>query len=183
MLAAMLFLAAAGCASAATVTFTAVDSTKRATAGAEVSVRSTAGRDARCTTNDAGICRLELPDGTYAVTATRNGELEGRTAVRVKGETAATVALNPSPLRTSVTVVSGSRQQELQEESATKVEAVTRAQMLSTGYERVSDVLGEIPGVLVRRGSTSTVGGEQIQGVDSRQVLVLQDGLPIIGAL
>lgn len=85
-------------------------------------------------------------------------------------------------VKTSVTVVSGSRVIELQDESPMKVEAITREAMLNTGYERVADVLAEIPGIVTRRGSTATVGGEQIQGIDSRQVLVLQDGLPVVGA-
>lgn len=85
------------------------------------------------------------------------------------------------PLK-QVMVVTGSRLEELQTESAVKVEAVTRQQMQQTGYERVSDVLAEMPGVVTRSGSTATVAGEQIQGIDSRQVLILQDGLPVMGA-
>ena len=77
---------------------------------------------------------------------------------------------------------SGSRMEELQTESPVRVEAVTRAEMRDTGYERVSDVLSEIPGVVIRSGSTATVGAEQVEGIDSRQVLVLQDGLPVVGA-
>lgn len=85
------------------------------------------------------------------------------------------------PLK-QVMVVTGSRVEELQTDSAIKVEAVSREQMQQTGYERLTDVLAEMPGVMTRRGSTATVGGEQIQGIDSRQVLVLQDGLPVVGA-
>jgi outer membrane receptor for ferrienterochelin and colicins len=81
-----------------------------------------------------------------------------------------------------VTVVSSSRLEELREDSPVKVEAVTREQIRNTGYERVSDVLAEIPGVVTRRGNTSTGAGEQIHGIDSRQVLVLVDGLPLVGA-
>jgi outer membrane receptor for ferrienterochelin and colicins len=72
--------------------------------------------------------------------------------------------------------------EELQTESPVRVEAVTRAEMRDTGYERVSDVLSEIPGVVIRSGSIATVGAEQVEGIDSRQVLVLQDGLPVVGA-
>jgi outer membrane receptor for ferrienterochelin and colicins len=86
------------------------------------------------------------------------------------------------PVLKEVVVVTGSRNEELQTDSAIKVEAITRQQMLETGYERLTEVLAEIPGVMTRRGSTATVGGQQIQGIDSRQVLVLQDGLPIVGA-
>jgi outer membrane receptor for ferrienterochelin and colicins len=140
------------------------------------------GVESRCTTNATGECTLELADGLYVLDV-QSEELESRAELEVRGARRTTeLVVRPRSLRTSVTVVSSSRTEELQEESTTKVEAVTRAQMLSTGYERVSDVLQEIPGVLVRRGSTSTVGGEQIQGIDSRQVLVLQDGLPVVGA-
>jgi outer membrane receptor for ferrienterochelin and colicins len=92
------------------------------------------------------------------------------------------VRLSVAGIRQEVTVTSGSRIEELEQSSPVKVEAVTREQMLATGYERVSDVLSEIPGVVIRGGSTAGVGGEQIQGIDSRQVAVLQDGLPIVGA-
>jgi outer membrane receptor for ferrienterochelin and colicins len=88
----------------------------------------------------------------------------------------------PLPVLKEVLVVTGSRTEELQTDSAIKVEALTRKQMLETGYERLSDALAEVPGVMTRRGSTATVGGQQIQGIDSRQVLVLQDGLPMVGA-
>lgn len=82
----------------------------------------------------------------------------------------------------SVTVVSGSRVEEIQSLSPVKVDVVTRQQILDTGYERVSDLLAEVPGVVVRRTSSGSVAGEQIDGIDSRQVLLLQDGLPVVGA-
>ena len=98
--------------------------------------------------------------------------------VKTQGEQAKEIP----PLK-QVMVVTGSRTEELQTDSAIKVEVLTRKQMQETGNERLTDVLSEIPGVMTRRGSTATVGGQQIQGIDSRQVLVLQDGLPMIGAL
>ena len=54
--------------------------------------------------------------------------------------------------------------------------------MVTTGYERLSDVLAEVPGVLTRSGSSASVSAEQIRGISARQVAVLQDGLPMIGA-
>ena len=152
-------------------------------AGAEVTVRNQArGVEVRCTTQSGtGVCSVALPsDGEYLLRAKADG-MEGEGVLQA-GSATADVLLQPTMLTSSVTVVSGSRTEELQEESATKVDVLTREQMVNTGYERVSDLLQEMPGVLVRRGSTSTVGGEQIQGIDSRQVLVLQDGLPVLGA-
>lgn len=85
-------------------------------------------------------------------------------------------------LNQQVTVVSSSRVEELLDESPVKVDVVTRESMRDTGYERVSDALAEVPGVVTRRGATAGAAGEQIQGIDSRQVSVLLDGLPIAGA-
>ncbi len=90
--------------------------------------------------------------------------------------------LRVASLRSTVTVVSASRLEELQQEAPVRVEVVSKTDMERTGYERVSDVLSEIPGVVTRAGSMGAVAGQQIQGLDSRQVLVLQDGLPVIGA-
>ncbi len=169
--------------SAAPVEIRAVDASGAPVAGLNVEIRhrSTGSVDT-CTTGSSGACLLETSPGFYLVEVSSDS-LEGRTELDLRSlRPSVDVTVHPRNLRTSISVVSASRTEELQEESPAKVEAVTRAQMLSTGYERVSDVLQEIPGVLVRRGNTSTVGGEQIQGLDSRQVLVLQDGLPIIGA-
>jgi len=176
-------LALATVAEASPLRVTAVDGTGLAVAGAVITAHHWAiGQTASCTSNQDGVCELQVPRGNYLIEAGTES-VEGRTNVDFDGAAAEVrVTLAAKTLRSVVTVVSGSRTEELQEESPTKVEAVTRAQMLSTGYERVSDVLQEIPGVLVRRGNTSTVGGEQIQGIDSRQVLVLQDGLPVVGA-
>ena len=92
-------------------------------------------------------------------------------------------ALEIAPLREDVTVVSGSRQEELRETLNTKVDVVTENDIRTTGYENVGEVLRELPGVVTRRGSeTSGAAGEQIQGINSRQVLVLMDGQPLIGA-
>lgn len=137
-----------------------------------------------CQTDADGACSLATPlKGEYRVTASYD-KLTDASAVFFSSGSGGTMSLRlqPGAVISSVTVVSGSRTEELQDESVVKVDAVTREQMQSTGYERVSDVLSEIPGVLVRRGSTAGTGGEQIQGVDSRQVAVLQDGLPVIGA-
>ncbi len=127
----------------------------------------------------------DLPEGRYLLSISASGLanetriVELRMSQQVK---VPEIQLGVARVSQEITVVSGSRVEELQVDSPVKVEAVTREQMRDTGYERVSDVLAEIPGVLVRSGSSGTVGGEQIQGIDSRQVLVLQDGLPVVGA-
>jgi outer membrane receptor for ferrienterochelin and colicins len=93
--------------------------------------------------------------------------------------------LAPSGVSDRITVISGSRQEELRESLNTKVDVIGRSRIRDTGYESVAEVLQELPGVLTRRGTASGnsgSGGEQIQGIDSRQVLVLFEGQPVIGA-
>lgn len=92
------------------------------------------------------------------------------------------IPLQVGGLRQQVTVTSGSRIEELQQDSPVKVDVATRQDMITTGYERLADVLGEIPGVVTRSGSSGAVSAEQIRGISARQVAVLQDGLPMVGA-
>jgi outer membrane receptor for ferrienterochelin and colicins len=93
------------------------------------------------------------------------------------------VALSLLGVSQSVTVVSASRVEELQRDAPMNVLVVGQQQVQNTGYERVGDVLSEVPGIVTRAQSYGVPlpGGEQINGVDSRQVLVLQDGLPVVG--
>jgi outer membrane receptor for ferrienterochelin and colicins len=172
-------LALPGAWAAGAIQVRVTDETGAVVPGAHVSTAG-AGPAVECLTSDQGICELDLSPAPALRLAISK---EGFRAVHAAGsqETVA-VALLPDLVRSSITVVSGSRREELQDESPVKVEAISRAEIQSTGYERVSDVLSEVPGVVVRSGSTATVGGEQIQGINSRQVLVLQDGLPIVGA-
>lgn len=125
---------------------------------------------------------IDIPSGRYRLSIHAEGfNTQLSEPFAVSGNISRDIKLTVGTIAQEV-IISGSRIAELQEESPTKVEVVSRAQIRDTGYERVSDVLGEIPGVVVRSGSSGAVGGEQIQGIDSRQVLLLQDGLPIVGA-
>ena len=156
-------------------------------AHAAVTLRNTlTGAGSQQETGNAGEYSFSgLAEGRYSLMVSGAGlEAENRVIEIGRKDIPQIVDVRLSPAHASqqVTVVSGSRVEELQNDSPLRVEAVTREQMQDTGYERVSDVLSEMPGVLVRSGSTATVGGEQIEGIDSRQVLVLQDGLPVIGA-
>jgi outer membrane receptor for ferrienterochelin and colicins len=83
-----------------------------------------------------------------------------------------------------VNVVSASRVEELQENSAAPVNVIDRHQIETSGKENVGTVLAEVPGVVTRNYSSfkQGVSDEQVQGIDSRQVLVLRDGLPTGGA-
>jgi outer membrane receptor for ferrienterochelin and colicins len=90
--------------------------------------------------------------------------------------------LEPAALAEKITVFSGSRQEELRESLNTKVDVIGRNRIRDTGYESVAEVLQELPGVVTRRGTMGAgAAGEQVQGIDSRQVLTLFDSQPIIG--
>jgi outer membrane receptor for ferrienterochelin and colicins len=154
---------------------------------AELQVRNPlTGAMQRGVTDDEGRFVMVVGSGgTYRVraSATDLGESAATVTLREgKANPSLELVLSPAATYAEVTVYSGSRVEELREESPQKVDVLTREQIESTGYERVSDVLSEVPGVVTRSGSTANVGAEQVQGIDSRQVLVLQDGLPIVGA-
>src|SRR5262249_11694658 len=91
--------------------------------------------------------------------------------------------LQPAAIIEQVTVVSGSRQAELRGRLNMQVDVVTQETIQNSGADTVGELLRELPGVVTRRGSEGTgAAGEQIQGIDSRQVLVLMDGQPLVGA-
>ena len=113
-------------------------------------------------TNAEGRYRFsDLAEGSYSLSVTvsgMSGEVRSVVIARGTEPQVVNVQLALRPTTQEITVVSGSRVEELQTDAPTRVEAVTREQMRDTGYERVSDVLAEIPGVLVRSGSVATVG-------------------------
>lgn len=138
-------------------------------------------------TDREGRFLFTVPPGTYRLTVAHSGfATEVREIEVAPGtEVIVDVTLRPAPISEQVVVVSGSRQEELRESSTAAVVVISQEAMRDTGYERVGDVLAEQPGILVRpiaRLAASGVAGEQIQGIDSRQVLVLLDGLPLVGA-
>jgi outer membrane receptor for ferrienterochelin and colicins len=127
-----------------------------------------------------------LRGGRYQLTALSAGFSAAVTLVDLGAAGApdfVELKLEPAGLSEAVTVVSGSRQEELRESLNARVEVIGRARIRDTGYESVAEVLQEMPGVVTRRGTQGAgAAGEQIQGIDSRQVLVLFDGQPVIGA-
>ena len=155
--------------------------------GAAVALRDTLSGAIRQTSTDTSgaFAFTAIVRGAYWLSASHNGfSGQGRAVEITAGESPQLIDLHLSieGVRETITVVSSSRVNEGLDDSPVKVEAVTRRQMLDSGSTRVSDVLAEMPGVVTRRGATASAGGEQVQGIDSRQVLVLLDGLPLTGA-
>lgn len=124
-----------------------------------------------------------LAPGRYRLLARAPGFALVERDVVAPQPAAVSVSLWPAPVVEQVSVVAGSRHEQLRESLDTRVEVLTRERVRDTGYESVGEALREVPGVVTRRGSeTASVAGEQIQGIDSRQVLVLLDGQPLLGA-
>lgn len=136
-------------------------------------------------TNAQGEFRFSgLSDSSYEIIVMAVGFR--KTSTIYQNQPQVEITLEIAPFETMTTVYSGSRQEELRESLNTKVDVITRTQIRDTGYETVGEVLRELPGVLTRRGSevgfSFNSAGQQIQGISSRQSLVLQDGFPIINA-
>lgn len=154
-------------------------------AGANVVVKNiSTGLERIVTTNEEGVFILKgLSEGEYEVTVVAEGfKRETQKAQSNQLE----IKLEVAPLQAETTIYSGSRQEELRESLNTKVDVITRTQIKDSGYETVGDLVKEIPGILTRRGSetgtSSGAAGEQIQGIGSRQALVLLDGFPVTNA-
>ncbi len=127
-----------------------------------------------------------LTSGFYEITASKPGlTLDARRVLVSAGETleAGDLALAVARTREDV-VVSASRVTELESDTPTKVLSISKDEIRHTGYERVGDVLADVPGVVTRTQSygVGLQAGEQIDGIDTKETAVLLDGLPIVGA-
>jgi outer membrane receptor for ferrienterochelin and colicins len=129
----------------------------------------------------------DLAFGSYSVSVQSDGFADQVKFVELTQEHStyeASLTLALAGVQQVVNVVSASRVEELQETSATPIDVIDRHTIETTGKESAGAVLSELPGVVTRNYSSfkQGVADEQVQGIDSRQVLVLRDGLPIGGA-
>ena len=133
---------------------------------------------------DGSFAVSRLTPGRYIVTASAPGFASASQVIEAPAAELLSLTLSPAAIVEQVTVVSASRQEELRDTLNTRVDVITRRRIEeSGGQETVGEILREMPGVISRRGSeTAGAAGEQIQGIESRQVLVLIDGQPIVGA-
>ena len=164
---------------------TVVDSSSRILVGADVFLRDMdSGLEIHQATGNEGRFRFLAGPGKYQVTAVLSG-FDSTTHDLTLAQTEPAdlhLELSPAALATQVVVVSGSREQELIENSTTKVDVIPQRLLHDSGYETVRDVLSEEPGIVTRSGSSASRSETQIQGIDSRQSLILIDGLPVVGA-
>ena len=161
-----------------------VDVSGGALAGASVFASSASTGQLVSAQADAhGLFQLALREGRHRITAAASGFESASTFVDVPGAARANLVLRLAPaILNQSLVVSGARDEELREDSVTRVELVTRSQILDSGYERVSDILAEETGIVTRSGASGSRSETQIQGIDSRQSLILLDGYPVVGA-
>ena len=154
-------------------------------AGAAVFVRDlSTGLETAYRADSLGALVVELRIGAYRVSAAQNDFETASETVEVadSGLNLLELTLSPAVLTQSI-VVTGSREEVLREDSIARVEVIGRSQLLDSGYERVTDILSEEPGVVTRTSrSPGSRGGTQIHGIDSRQSLILLDGFPMVGA-
>ena len=164
---------------------TVIDSSGRVLVGADVFLRDLdSGLEIHQVTDNEGRFQFLAERGRYQVTAAMSG-FDSTTQdlnLEQSGPAGLRLQLSPAPLDTQVVVVSGSREQELIENSTTKVDVIPKRMLHDSGYETVRDVLAEEPGIVTRSGASGNVSETQIQGIDSRQSLILIDGLPVVGA-
>jgi outer membrane receptor for ferrienterochelin and colicins len=161
------------------------DETGAAVPGATVVIEASTSAFARVveTGRDGRFHATGLESGAYRVTVVAPGFAVRSHDAVVPASTDLDVILQPAPVVEDVRVVSATRQEELRQSLNTRVDVISRPRIEITGAETVGEILRDLPGVLTRRGSeTAGQAGQQVQGIDSRQVLVLLDGQPIPSA-
>jgi outer membrane receptor for ferrienterochelin and colicins len=155
---------------------------------ADLTLRNTLSGSAQTaqTQADGEYAFRDVAPGEYILTVSATGLASQSRSVQIKAGTpveGVDIRLPIAAAQQSVTVVSGSRVEELQQDSPLPIDVITKQQIERTGFENVADVLAELPGVITRNNSSySGSSEEQIDGVPSADVLVLQDGLPLVGA-
>lgn len=162
-----------------------IDQTGQPIPGVSVFVRDLAtGLETAQRTGSQGEFSLQVRPGAYRVSAAENDFQTASEDIEVANRPPEPLLLTLRPaILTQSIVVTGSREQELLEDSAAKVEMIARSQLRDSGYESVSDILSEEPGVVTRTSrSPGSRAGTQIHGIDSRQSLILIDGFPVVGA-
>ena len=162
-----------------------IDGAGKTIVGANVILRNLETGLERATTSDAeGVFTFSrVHSVSFEVTASARGFAASSKLIPLGTSAEIELVLDPAPLSAEVIVTSGSRQEELRESLDTKVDVIGQTEIRDTGYQTVGEILRELPGVMTRRGSeTAGAAVEQVQGIDSRQVLVLQDGQPVVAA-
>jgi len=166
------------------------DPSGKAVVHAAVTLRSSLSGAAEQTETDASgeYSFSGVEPGDYALTASANGFASQARLINLKNAAPAEnvdISLSLASVQQNVTVVSASRVEEVQQEASLPIDVVTAQQIKRTGFENVGDVLSELPGVITRNTATSNYSGysqEMIDGISSQDILVLQDGLPLVGA-
>ncbi len=179
-----LVLSAAAFAQNAALTGVVRDGSGGVIAGTTIVVRQAGSAFERIveTGRDGKFTVSPLKEGEYMLDVIAPGFAVLNMTARAPSTEPVAITLTPAPVVEAVQIVSASRQEELRETLNTNVSVLSRRLMEESGSQTVAELLREVPGVVSRRGSeTAGAAGEQIQGIDSRQVLVLLDGQPLLG--
>lgn len=161
------------------------DSSGAVIAGGTVIIRQTGSSIERMVESgrDGRFVIRPVADGEYQLEVIAPGFAISTVSASVPAAADVVLTLSPAPVVEAVQVQSASRQDELRESLNTNVAVISRRHIEESGSQTVAELLREVPGVTSRRGSeTAGAAGQQIQGIDSRQVLVLIDGQPLVGA-
>lgn len=161
------------------------DTTGLPLAGAVVVLRNEAtGLERTDRTNASGAFAFhEVSSGRYQIVASVSSFTPSTSRFSVPATEPLRMVLKPGPYEETVTVVSAGRQDRLRASESMPVTVLSGEAIRDAGHETVGEALREVAGIVTRRGSEGTgAAGEQIQGIDSRQVLVLIDGQPMVGA-
>ncbi|HZF68886.1 MAG TPA: TonB-dependent receptor [Gemmatirosa sp.] len=134
-------------------------------------------------TDDAGrwTLRAAAPGGAARLRVRRVGFVPADLPAPVGGAPLR-VALDARALDLDATIVTASRRLQRLADAPVAVNLVTRAELAETGATDLASALTEQAGLPVD-GGVPTGQGVMLQGLDSRRVLVLLDGQPMVGRI
>jgi len=133
---------------------------------------------------DGGFTISNVPAGTYQIKVSYIGYEPVKQTIIISDNEKLSLnfALREDLFQTEQIVVTATRTPKLMQDVPVVTELVTREEIEEKGAEDLSEILEDRPGIAVETGTT---GGKFIymNGVDSRRILFLVDGVPISGKL
>lgn len=135
-------------------------------------------------TNLRGEYILEnVKEGQYEIKVTYMGYKSVLKSISVAGENLAlSFKLEEDFFLAESVVVTATRTDKLLEDVPVTTEFIAQAEIVQKGAEDVAEILEDRPGITVETGAS---GGKFIymNGIDSKRVLILKDGVPLSGKL
>ncbi len=132
------------------------------------------------TSNDDGYFSIsDLPTGTHTLSISYIGFEEKIFEISVPQGAPLNLSLKPELIEMSTLVVTGTRTERFLKDVPVTTQVITREKLQEAGGSDISQVLGYVTGIAVVENQFGT--GIELSGFDANHVLVMIDGVKMIG--